>query len=252
MKNIEQTKQNLVETFPEHELIKKQDVAPILDGVFSELKTYKEIYSYVMEKLVLLYPEPNGWRNEEKYPDYCKWSAYFKGTYDKEHRYKRSEFNFWLENLENVFIETFGKKRTFKEACELAAKKWCEMIFGRHIQDNGDYSSTGAATSYLGTRVADMYKKDITEDVVKKAEALIEEYYENGCIYIHGEGANQWKSKVEPYSDYGPNTPLHDLLVKAGVEEKSTDCICPWKTGIYIDERDNTVVLTGYQKETYL
>ena len=38
---------------------------------------------------------------------------------------------------------------------------------------------------------------------------------------------------VYPYSDYGPNTPLYEILIKAGVDKRDAANITPWKTGIH-------------------
>jgi hypothetical protein len=45
---------------------------------------------------------------------------------------------------------------------------------------------------------------------------------------------------------------LDRLLEQAGVPNDSIGSICPWKTGITVDERDHTVIVRGYQKERYI
>ena len=245
---IEETKKNLLETFPEHEKIKKDAMSKILDKVFSELKTYRDVSWYIRQYATELYPRPEGNYDKEKHPKYTKWYEYFYGVRNEDYTHTDSQFYLWLRQVEGTFLNTFGQRRTYKEACELTAKKWGELIFGKHIQDNGDYSVQGMATAFWGTQVANMYKSKLDNGVAEKAVKLIQEYYEHDCEFMFDGG----KVHVELSCDYGPNKPLHVLLVKAGVDAKDTGCICPWKTRIFIDKKDNTVVLCGYQKNTHL
>ena len=43
-----------------------------------------------------------------------------------------------------------------------------------------------------------------------------------------------------------------DILYEAGIPEDDIRDICPWKTGIEIDEKDNAVIMIGYQKRDYI
>ena len=58
--------------------------------------------------------------------------------------------------------------------------------------------------------------------------------------------------RCDLYCDYGPTTPLHLILVNAGVDKMDTRNICPWKTGIDIRAVDNAVMYNTYQHQEEL
>lgn len=93
--------------------------------------------------------------------------------------------------------------------------------------------------------IRECFKKS---DTCTPQHILFKHYYLGGCIYEDRIG----KLRAEPYCDYGPNSPLADLLLKAGVPEERVGGICPWKTGITINERDNSVIIRGYQTERFI
>ena len=101
----------------------------------------------------------------------------------------------------------------------------------------------------LGTLAKDKAKRGISSEVVERFRKLCKEYYLGGCRV--DEDKYGW-CKCEPYCDYHPNSALSDLLSDAGVSESSIGSICPWKTGITIDERDHAVIVRGYQTERYI
>ena len=75
------------------------------------------------------------------------------------------------------------------------------------------------------------------------------EYYKNGC---KDEKVSGYRIDITPYCDYYPNSPLRNILIKSGVNEKEVNKICPWKTGISIDEIDYAVVVRRYQTVEYI
>lgn len=229
--------EDFLNTFPRHKRFSLEFnddiVKKIIDSCFN-LKFYSEIWSFVKKELNKYFPEPTReqYRNRETYCD--EYSDYFYG----------SDFTCFLKCLESEFIHRKGEVRTFEEACNLATIKWVEKIFGTHIQDNGVRSENSGLTMMLGTMVKEKAKEKCNQSVIDKFTKLLNEYYLNGCRQEYG--------KIYPYSDYGPNTPLYEILVKAGVDKRDATNITPWKTGIQIDENDNSVVLVGYQTRVHI
>ena len=173
--------------------------------------------------------------------------------------------------LEEAWVEKNGKANTDEEAAKKAADKWCELIFGWHLQDNGAINENHGGGFYacaLGTILANDCKEGITDDVKKKAHNLFYEYYRRGLHYnqTHDRKDIDWlvenlpdnsekdpfdwkyfEFRVDLYCDYGPGTPLYLILVNAGVDPKDAGNICPWKTGIDIRKVDNAVMYKTYQ-----
>ena len=237
------TNEELIQAFPENGgRMKIQQVKFITDKVFEECKTYREIRKMVLDYSLRFWPEPKDVKWD--HPAYREWSDYFWGNYNTG----QHVFNDWIGKLQDEFIRRNGSRRSFGEACQIAADEWTRMILYDHIQDNGDQSESGGWLMILGTLVKDRAAKGITEKTIEKFRKLMADYYRSGCLYK----TDKYTHEAEPYCDYHPNSPLANLLIKAGVPENSVGNICPWKTGIYIDKRDGTVVVRRYQKETYL
>jgi len=123
------------------------------------------------------------------------------------------------------------------------------MIFGNHLQDNGDQSEAGFIGMMLGTLAKDKARSGLGNEIVEKFRTLCKAYYLGGCIYVDEKFG---KMKLVPYSDYGPNSALGWLLEQAGVPHDRIGSIAPWKTGITINKRDNSVCVGSYQKQKYL
>lgn len=179
-------------------------------------------------------------------------------------------------NLDETWVRINGQVRTDDEAAELAANKWCELLFGWHLQDNGAINEThagGFLACALGTVLANDSKKDITEEMQLKAKNLIKEYYLHDIEYHKTDIKNaiEWAQKTLPdndeknpfdwaygfgygsmHCDYGPSTPLYLILINAGIPERAASNICPWKTGIEIRTVDNAVFLNTYQHQEEL
>lgn len=252
-----QTDEELLDAFPEFEgHFTKAEMAGVLKKAMAESKSYREVGAFIWRECEKLYPMPPGSCRKGK-PDYNpeleEWYNYFHGRYDEKYKLVWNGFNEWLDKVSGVFLGRNGVRRTYAEACSVAADEWCRMIFGTHVQDNGDASLTGGMTMALGTIVAGKHKDGIGKETVEKARELIREYYENGCVYEYESCCGgKTSTRMDLYCDYSPNVPLFGLLTKAGVPKGSADCICPWKTGIEIDDKDNSVVVRGYQKETII
>lgn len=244
------TNEEIISQFPECEYLKKEDIIECVNKLFDDVKFYRKIYNYVMDTCKKVYPEPEYDRINRNNNDGWKiWNDYFYGSgYDDSWHYV-NPFGDWIKLIEEEFISRNGKIHEFKEACKIAADKWCELLFGWHMQNNGaldeEHSFNMCA---LGTILAEDSKKNISEKVKIKAHKLIEEYYLDGCLWKH-DGV---KTYVELSCDYGPNVPLYELLVKAGIKRNDASNICPWKTSISIDNKDNCVLYHTYQHMDYL
>ena len=178
-----------------------------------------------------------------------------------------------MSGIEKAWVDLNGKANTNEEAAKKAADKWCELIFGWHLQDNGAINENHAGGFYacaLGTVLANKSKEGISEDVKKKAHSLFYEYYLRQLHYYETKDKKDidWlveylpdDDKKDPfdwryfefrcdlYCDYGPTTPLHLILVNAGVDKMDVRNICPWKTGIDIRAVDNVVMYNTYQHQ---
>ena len=178
-----------------------------------------------------------------------------------------------MSGIEKAWVNLNGKANTNEEAAKKAADKWCELIFGWHLQDNGAINENHGGGFYacaLGTVLANKSKEGISEDVKKKAHSLFYEYYLRLLHYYETKDKKDidWleehlpdDDKKDPfdwryfefrcdlYCDYGPTTPLHLILVNAGVDKMDVRNICPWKTGIDIRVVDNAVMYNTYQHQ---
>lgn len=210
------TNQELIQAFPECELVKRSDMFQCIIEAMDQERFYCNASKRVFKKAKDLWPYKREW----------------------------SDFREWLRMLEDEFIKRHGQVHTFEEACQLAADEWVRMIFGFHTQDNG----TDGIMMQLGTLVKEEARRDIDIEVVEKFRTLCRDYYLGGCIYEFEYG----KRRAELYCDYYPNSPLANLLLKAGVQKENVGFICPWKTGITINERDNAVCISGYQTERFI
>lgn len=178
-----------------------------------------------------------------------------------------------MSGIEKTWVDLNGKANTNEEAAKKAADKWCELIFGWHLQDNGAINENHGGGFYacaLGTVLANKSKEGISEDVKKKAHSLFYEYYLRLLHYYETKDKKDidWlvehlpdDDKKDPfdwryfefrcdlYCDYNPGTPLYLILVNAGVDKRTAGNICPWKTGINIRVVDNAVMYNTYQHQ---
>lgn len=221
---------------------------------------------------------------------------YIDGSYDKvnneltyEEKQKTPEWQAWkrLNDIEYIWykcrkelemdekwVEVNGKAHTDEEAATIAADKWCELLFGWHLQDNGALNENhpgGFPACALATVLANGAKDEITEEMKQKSHELLKQYY---MKYIHfsttfdlndvhwlketfkssDEKKFNWEHgfNYDMYCDYNPSWALYTILYNAGIPEKNIDCICPWKTGISIRTVDNSVRYQTYQHVTDL
>ncbi len=238
------TNEELIQAFPECEKVKRDDMRQCIIEAIEQDKFYLVASTKVYNKAHKLWPYNREWKDEDA--EHQAYKLYFWGDWNGT----ESPFDVWLrKTFEEEFIERHGQAHTFEEACQLAADEWARMIFGNHVQNNGDKSDAGGMAMVLGTLAKDKASRGIDSKVVEKFRKLCKEFYLGGCVC---EDDYYGKRKEEPYCDYHPNTPLADLLLKAGVPEKSIGSICPWKTGITINERDHSVRIGGYQTERFI
>ena len=209
----------------------------------------------------------NDYRNSVEYKKYIRYSnisqAFYAATIKVE--------------VQAQWVTVNGTAHSMEEAAHIAASKWCELLFGWHLQDNGALDEeTSFNMCALGTYLAESAKKDITEQAKKNAYGLFFEYYKrcknystnhNGDYILTdiGPESYEWLKKnlpdpdsdndkwedyafsCTPYCDYGPNITLYRILLNAGVDKKDIRSICPWKTGISIRDYDNAVLYRTYQ-----
>lgn len=237
------TNEELIQAFPECEKVKRDDMRQCIIDAIEQENFYCEASRKVYNKAHDLWPYKREWRDgDTEYEDY---KLYFWGDWHDV----KSPFDEWLRcKFEEEFIERHGQAHTFDEACQMAADEWTRMIFGNHVQNNGDQSDAGGMSMILGTLAKDRASQDIDSKTIEEFRQLCKEFYLGGCVYETKYG----KVKDWPYCDYHPNEPLADLLVKAGVPSDRIGSICPWKTGITINERDNAVRIGGYQTERFI
>lgn len=171
-------------------------------------------------------------------------------------------------NCEKTWVNINGKAHTEDEAARIAADKWCELIFGWHLQDNGALNEThggGFPACALGTILSEVSKKNLTDEMKMKAHQLLKDYYIHDLHFAKTNDMEDldWLNKTLPTNesqnfnwnygfyelscDYGPSWPLYMILYHAGVPEKDIENICPWKTSIRIRREDNTVMYRTYQ-----
>lgn len=239
------TIEEIINQFPECEYIKKENLIDIVNKIFSEEKFYRNIYSMLMDVCYKLYPaDDKNWGS-----DYSKERRnYLYGEYD-EYFNNINPLGDWIHSIEDEFINRNGVHRTYEDACELAADKWVKLIFGFHIQDNGAMNEPhggGGPACMLGTLLKDRVINNLpdTNNISKKAFDLLKKWY------IDHKGNRGYSAQLDV--DYGPNMNLHNILVEAGVPERDTSSICPWKTSISIDERDNCVLYHTYGHVDYI
>ena len=187
------TNEELIQAFPECEKIKRDDMRQCIIEAMEKEQFYSTARSKVNKKAHALWPHKREWRDLN--PEFEAYKQYFWSDWPR-----KAPFDEWLMKLEDEFIERHGQAHTFDEACQLAADEWVRMIFGHHMQDNGDKSDAGGMGMLLATLVKDRLRRNI----------------------------------------------------KAGVPRESIGDICPWKTEIIINERDNAVCIRGYQTQRFI
>lgn len=232
------TNEELLAMMPEHKRVDRECIKGAIDYVMEKMPYYQDIDCFIKQCCSETFPHPT----EEQYrsrDEYCEeYRKYFYG--DDYYKFKYA--------VQSEFLNRKGTRRSYEEACQLAADKWVEMIFGRHVQDNGDRTGGSEKAMMLGTILKDEARKRCKHDVPEKARELLKKFYLGGCRCKGVYGS----FSCAPYSDYGPNQPLYNILVEAGVEPNDAGEITPWKTGIEIDENDNAVMLHSYQKLEYI
>lgn len=197
----------------------------------------------------------------EKTKEYISWKRY-RDIDDVWYKCKN------IANLEDKWIELNGMTHSDEEAARIAADKWCELIFGSHLQDNGAHNEShggGFLACALGTILANRSKEGITEEKKCKAHELFYQYYLKAIHFKRTLDAKDidwlnenlkdktgkfyWKdiSDYDMDCDYDPSWPLYLVLVNSGIEDTDARNICPWKTSISIRKVDNAVLYRTYR-----
>ena len=140
------TTEELIQAFPECEKIKREDIAECITKAMTEERFYAEASDKVYNKAYELWPYQRGLKDDD--PERVAYEAYFWGDILKG---VEAPFKKWQETFKTEFIAQHGQVRTFDEACQTAADEWARMIFGNHIQNNGDQSDAGGLAMVLGT-----------------------------------------------------------------------------------------------------
>ena len=230
-------KEEMLDAFPECEKLKKEDMAGALDKIFSGLESYNQIFG-IVEDVVY---KKNKYPTDEKE----KQDAYFA--------WRKKYYN-WVDELKGAYIQEFGVKRSFEDACAMAADEWISLIFDNVVQDNGDRSGYSDGLQCLGTlskksSIDRIGGEECLEKIKENVRKRMYEYYLGGCRYTSDNGYTH--SNVSPYCDYDPNMPLYNILKEAGIPEQAIFSICPWKTGVEVDTLDNSVIVRTYGKRKY-
>ena len=232
------TNEELLAMMPEHKRVDREYMKGAIDFIMEKMPCYQDIDGYIKQCCSEAFPRPTNEQYRSR-DEYCEeYRKYFYG--DDYYKFSNA--------VQSEFLHRKGTRRSYEEACQIAADKWVEMIFGTHIQDNGDRTGGSEMAMMLGTIIKDEAQKRCKQEVPEKARELLKKFYLGGCMCKGSYG----DFSCAPYSDYGPNTPLYDILVEAGVDGCDAGKITPWKTGIEIDENDNAVMLQGYQTLEYI
>ena len=174
--------------------------------------------------------------------------------------------------LSKDWVAVNGKAHTNEEAATIAANKWCELIFGWHLQDNGALNEDhpgGFMACALATSLGNDARERVTEEMKVKAHTLFKEYYLRDLHYsetydrkdlewlkntlVDETGEYEWKYGFGDLScDYDPTWPLYLILFHAGIKENDIRSLCPWKTTIRIRKEDNVVMYSTYQNREEL
>lgn len=245
------TNEELLEKFPECEKLNKDDVRAILEKVLLESESHEEVVSKLYDSCEEIYPEPpenkhKPWEDQ----DHTQFNYFWE--YKDDDNPSKLTFRQWTGMVEAEFVARTGKKRTYKEACRVAAEEWHRKIFDVVFQDNGCWEGSSYNLNMLGSSIKMSAQEKITQEMKDKFLEVMEDYYYNNCRYDWENNGQKHTSYIEPSCDYGPNGPLHDIMERAGIPEKEIDSICPWKTTIRIDQLDNRVKVYGYGKVDYV
>lgn len=239
-KDLKESVEYLISIFPKRSKANAEDFRQTLVDIFENEQYCQKISDRLHKRLEDFFPYPTSeqWHDMSDDEKYCR--VYLD---ESDLIYK------WSKDVESFFIRAKGRRRKYTEACELAADTWMERLFETMMQDNGDRSGHSDNMQMLGSLLKANASEGISDDVKNKVRENLVNYYKNYCEYTFEDGM---RCRVELYCDYGPNSPMYDILKNAGVPENNIRSICPWKTGVEIDSRDNAVILVGYQKREYI
>lgn len=116
-----------------------------------------------------------------------------------------------------------------KETIEKAVNWWVEKLVGNQPHSNGDNSYTSIMTCLLADSMVKKISKKQLDTFKKVLATKIEEE------------AKAWQ-KVSIGCDYGPCVMLEQAALEAGISATNF----PFKTWMYISEKDGVVVRDGY------
>lgn len=248
MKLSDTTIDILIQQCPKHDKVDMNKIKEMLENIFEHCDYYQDVNEYFKKYVNTCFPGSDYNKYKWDSPEYDEYYNYMMGDIDN----KETSFYKWSKWVAEDFLNVKGPRRTFDEACKLAADEWCKKLFGNHVQDNGALNEEHSFMMCgLGTLLKDKAQESITEEMIENTRTNLYKYFENHCEYRSKEHP-EWTHHIQLYSDYGPNAPLYDILYEAGIPEDDIRNICPWKTGIEIDENDNAVIMIGYQKRNYI
>lgn len=156
------------------------------------------------------------------------------------------------------------RKNSNEHAANIAASKWCELLFSYHLQDNGATDDASFLACMLSTISGERAKEKISDESKQKARYNLEQYYLHYLkhIEVHSKfsesewirenysdliGNNGWFGFDDDlYCDYHPCRMLKLILMKSGIHEDLIEFIAPIKTGIEIDPVKNSVIYKTY------
>ena len=239
----------LIQQCPQHDKVDMNKIEEMLENIFDNCEHYQDVYEYFKKYVDTCFPGSDYNKYKWDSPEYDEYWKYMNGDDDDK---IQISFYKWIRFVKEDFLCIKGKRRTFEDACKLASNEWCKRLFGNHFQDNGALNEEHSFMMCgLGTLLKDKANESITQEMIENTRKNLYKYFENHCECKDKEHP-EWKHRIQLYCDYGPNTPLYDILYESGIPKNLISDICPWKTGIEIDENDNAVIIIGYQKRDYI
>lgn len=128
------TTEELIQAFPECEKIKREDIADLVTKVMGQERFYNVAVDTVYRRVNELWPYKGPYDKDSA--EQSARMEYFHGDYMNG---KKGLLTQWLDTLQQLFIDSHGPVHNFDDACQIAADEWARMIFGNHVQNNGEF-----------------------------------------------------------------------------------------------------------------
>lgn len=250
------TAEQLVNLFPcdtDYVEVDIEEIKTLVDDVKKNAKTYHDIHnmvrSYVNKNV---FDEDEYYSHSEHTPEEQANKAYFDLWYYGYDEYKKEtceKYSIpiptgkylcvldWINTFENYYLSINPPVRKYIEAVELVVDEWMKRIFSDMYQDPDRLScdkSSNPITGFLGSRIKDMYMKNVTQEQMDNMRKYLREFYMGT-----DKSYKCWRPSLSV--DYQPDNFLTMIYEKAGIDANVADSISPWKTVISIDKEDNSI-----------